>query len=145
MTITIRAARSEDLAVVEGLLVEAKLPVGGLGDQFPSSYFVVEDGSELIGAAGLEAYAGHGLLRSVVVRADRRGSGVGRAVMERVLQSARDQELHGVYLLTQTAPEYFRRLGFFGYPRGDAPDAVQKSPEFASVCPSTATCMRWTA
>jgi amino-acid N-acetyltransferase len=143
MPFSLRAARSEDLSTVEALLVDAELPVGGLRDQFPSSYLVAEDGGQLIAAVGLEPYSGNGLLRSLVVRVDRRGGGVGRALIERALEAARAQRLQAVYLLTQTAPEYFRKFGFFGYPRADAPDGVQRSPEFGSVCPTSATCMRW--
>lgn len=145
MPFSVRAARSEDLESVEALLVHAQLPVGGLRQHFPSSYLVAEEGGELIATIGLEPYAGSGLLRSLAVRANRRGSGVGRALVERGLEAARAQQLHDVYLLTQTAPEYFRRFGFFGYPRADAPDRIQRSPEFASICPASATCMRWSS
>jgi amino-acid N-acetyltransferase len=47
-----------------------------------------------------------------------------------------------VYLLTNTAAEYFPRFGFERITRADVPPAVQASIEFTSLCPYTATVMR---
>jgi amino-acid N-acetyltransferase len=47
-----------------------------------------------------------------------------------------------VYLLTTTAAPLFRRFGFVSADRASAPSALSASPEFAALCPSSATCMR---
>jgi amino-acid N-acetyltransferase len=57
------------------------------------------------------------------------------------LRVAEERALAAVYLLTTTAPEYFAELGFSRVERASAPEAMQSSSEFASICPASATCM----
>src|SRR5688572_5487359 len=134
-------ARLDDLEAVLGLLRAAGLPTSGVSDVFPAGYAVVRDGPELVATAGLETHGRVGLLRAVVVVESQRGAGFGRAVGEDRLRAARDRHLEGVYLLTTTAPEYFRRLGFTDTARGAAPDSLRASSEFATICPASATCL----
>jgi amino-acid N-acetyltransferase len=44
------------------------------------------------------------------------------------------------YLLTTTAADDSRRFGFQDARRDEAPADLQRSTEFASVCPASATC-----
>jgi len=46
-----------------------------------------------------------------------------------------------VYLLTTTAGPYFERFGFVRTARGDVPQALARSAEFAHACPASATCL----
>jgi amino-acid N-acetyltransferase len=46
-----------------------------------------------------------------------------------------------LFLLTTTAAPFFARRGFAPVKRSTAPEAMTKSPQFASLCPSTAACM----
>ena len=39
-----------------------------------------------------------------------------------------------------TAADFYDRFGFRPFPRAEVPDAVARSPEFASICPSSAAC-----
>jgi len=41
-------------------------------------------------------------------------------------------------LLTQTASFFFQKMGFKPVARENVPDAIQKSSEFATVCPASA-------
>lgn len=138
----IRAARAGDLDAVEALLRDAKLPLDGVRDFFPDSYAVAERGNEIIGAIGIEHYGGHGLLRSAVVVETARGTGVGNQLVQERLQWSRDQDLRDLFLLTTTAPVFFEKLGFVRTEREAVPAEVQRAPEFASICPSTAVVMR---
>jgi amino-acid N-acetyltransferase len=138
----IRPAGSADLEGVRALLAAAQLPVEGLEDQFGPPYAVAERASGLVGAAGMEVYGRAGLLRSVVVAAAERGTGLGRALAADRLAWARAQGLEEVYLLTTTAADFFARLGFERVAREGVPPAIRASREFASVCPSTAVVMR---
>ena len=138
----IRPAGSADLEGVRALLAAAQLPVGGLEDQFGLPYAVAERAGRLVGAAGVEAYGTAGLLRSVVVAAAERGTGLGRALAADRLAWARAQRLEEVYLLTTTAADFFARLGFERVERTDVPTPLLGSREFATICPSTATVMR---
>jgi N-acetylglutamate synthase-like GNAT family acetyltransferase len=44
-------------------------------------------------------------------------------------------------LLTQTARDFFAHLGYRVIDRSEAPEEVQGSEEFRSLCPASATCM----
>lgn len=135
------SAQSSDLAPVLALVEAAGLPTRGISDVFPNGYVVARLAGTVVAAAGLETHGEAGLLRSVVVSPAHRSTGMARSLVERVLDTARGRGLLAVYLLTTTAAEYFARLGFARVTRDSAPDELQRSSEFASICPSSAACM----
>ena len=137
----IRAASREDLEAVRRLVAEAALPQEGLEDQFGHAYAVAIESGRLVGAAGVERYGGYGLLRSVVTVADRRGGGIGEALVQDRLAWAERAGLESIYLLTTTAAGYFPRLGFTAVERAAVPAEIRASGEFSSVCPSSAVVM----
>ena len=102
----IRAATNSDLSAVEGLLTASDLPTDGVRDNF-SSFVVAEDDGAIAGAIGLEKYGSVALLRSAVVSPDHRGSGVGRRLVEQLLERAEEAGIDELFLLTTTAEEYF--------------------------------------
>lgn len=132
------AALVSDFNEVTALLGSAGLTTVGVSDHFPVGYFVVRQGESIVGVAGLEVYGTYGLLRSVAVDAECRDQGLGRQLVERQLWAAGRMGLHRVYLLTTTAGDYFRELGFAVVPRESAPPVIQASKEFAGVCPASA-------
>lgn len=134
-------ARSEDLDAVIALVGASGLPTAGIADAFPAAYAVVRDGSGIAAVAGLEIHGDVGLLRSVAVNPSLRTAGLGRLLVEDRLRAASEHDLRAVYLLTTTAADYFRRFGFNDTRREDAPAELQRSSEFASVCPSSAACL----
>jgi amino-acid N-acetyltransferase len=138
----IRTASREDLEAVRALVAAAALPEDGLEDQFGSGYAVAVESGRLIGAAGVERYGPYGLLRSVVAAPDRRGRGIGEALVRDRLDWAERAGLEAVFLLTTTAMEYFPKLGFAPVERATAPAEIRASPEFSSVCPTSAVVMR---
>jgi amino-acid N-acetyltransferase len=95
----------------------------------------------VIGAGGLERCGTSGLLRSVAVTESWRNSGVGRALVARLEQRARELALGELVLLTQTARRFFEREGYRLIERAAAPQAVQASEEFRLLCPKSAVCM----
>jgi len=136
----IRAATNSDLSAVEGLLTASDLPTDGVRDNF-SSFVVAEDDGAIAGAIGLEKYGSVALLRSAVVSPDHRGSGVGRRLVEQLLERAEEAGIDELFLLTTTAEEYFPRFGFTRTTRAAVPDAVKSSAEFRGACPDTAVVM----
>lgn len=140
-TSAIRDAIGSDHPAVIGLLEAAGLPVAGV---LPSleGYHVVEDQGRIVGAIGLELYGPDALLRSAVVDPAARGTGIGSALVERILDRARRHGVHGVYLLTTTADRYFPRFGFDRITREDVPHGVRASVEFQEACPESAVVMR---
>lgn len=150
--VALAPARAEDLPAVCALLAASQLPVAGVGDgpaaQFPAGYVVArrgaesggESGGEIVGVAGLERYGQSGVLRSVAVAEELRGSGLGVALTADRLLAARG--LEAVFLLTTTAAAFYPRFGFAPWPRADVPPEVASSAEFTSICPSSAACLR---
>ena len=133
-------AYPQDLLAVRALLERSGLPTSDLQSARPEFAVIREDG-RVIAAGALQRFGSSALLRSVVVAPDRRGSGLGQAMvteLERIASAARISQL---VLLTQTAAEFFARQGYRVIERGSAPQDMQGSEEFRSLCPSSATCM----
>jgi amino-acid N-acetyltransferase len=137
----IRDATNRDLDAVESLLSASNLPLDGVKENF-SSFVVAEDGGEITGAIGLEKFGSVALLRSAVVSPEHRGSGVGRKLVEQVLERAEKDGIEDLFLLTTTAEKYFPRFGFALTTRSAVPAAVKASAEFQGACPDTAIVMK---
>lgn len=137
----IRKARESDLAAVEQLLAASKLPLDGVRDHF-TDFVVAEDSDGIEGAVGLEKYDSVALLRSAVVAPTHRGSGVGRRLVEQVMERAEEAGINELYLLTTTAENYFPRFGFTRTTRAAVPEELKSSAEFRGACPDTAIVMK---
>jgi amino-acid N-acetyltransferase len=138
---TIRPATASDIAAVKSTLLASDLTLDGLGDQFGESYAVAENNGEVIGVEGIEVHGADGLLRSAAVVASWRGRGVGEALTRDRIEWARRRGLRSLYLLTNTASDYFPRFGFSPTDRGLAPAAIKASREFSVACCATALFM----
>jgi amino-acid N-acetyltransferase len=136
----IRKATNRDLDAVEGLLSESDLPLDGVKENF-SGFIVAEQGGRVIGAVGLEKFGSVALLRSAVVAEGHRGGGVGRRLVERILDYAERDGIEELFLLTTTAERYFPQFGFAPTTRSTVPAAVKASAEFRGACPDTAVVM----
>jgi amino-acid N-acetyltransferase len=134
-------ATADDRGELEALLRAARLPLDGLDDAFPHGFVLARIGGDLVGAAGIERWAEHGLLRSVVVAPDRRRQRVGDAIVADRLAWARAQGLASVSLLTLDADGYFERLGFQRVGRDELPGALQQSTQLQIPRCSTAVAM----
>ena len=137
----IRKARKSDLPAVEQLLTASKLPLEGVRDHF-ADFIVAEDNNGIEGAVGLEKYDSVALVRSAVVAPEHRGSGVGRRLVEQVLERAEEDGIDELYLLTTTAEKYFPRFGFTPTTRAAVPQELKSSAEFRGACPETAVVMK---
>lgn len=142
--VTLRSARSADLAAVLALLRRASLPTEGVDADTLRNFVIAENEGTPVGVVGLELYRGSALLRSAAVEESWRGSGVGKALIDRALEITQERGIHDVFLLTTTAEDYFPRFGFASISREAVPAAVQKSVEFQGACPETAVIMRKT-
>jgi protein-tyrosine-phosphatase/N-acetylglutamate synthase-like GNAT family acetyltransferase len=131
-----------DVTAIEALARASGLPTEVVRDHFPGAYVVARCGGAVVGVAALEAHDRSGLLRTVAVAPAERGRGTGLALIANRLATAWASGLDSAYLLTTTAAPLFRRFGFTGVDRATAPAALAASPEFAALCPSSATCMR---
>lgn len=150
-----RALRS-DLAAIRQLLAGCGLPHQDLtADQLRSFWvlrgqpLVHENGRpgpepappQLVGVIGVEPYGQEGLLRSLALLPARRGQNLGKLLVGHLEVCARQAGIERLFLLTTTAADFFRRLGYEETARMAATEKVQGSAEFQSLCPSTAACL----
>ena len=140
MTVSIERANVDDLSAILELLARSDLPQEGLSDHLATTLVARAD-QTVIGSAALELYSTAALLRSVAVDQAFRGQGLGRRLTQAALALAQRQGITHVYLLTETAAEFFPRFGFRPIARAQVPPAVQRSVEFTSVCPVSALVM----
>lgn len=138
----IRRGRPSDFEAVLALLQRAKLPTDDLNSAPGLQTWVLELERDLAGVIALE---GEGcaarLLRSLVVAPAHQRRGLGRSLIARAEGEARAQGVQELVLLTQTAQDFFSRLGYRVIERGVAPQQLQQSAEFRSLCPASAVCM----
>lgn len=137
----IERAAPADVPAVEALLTVAGLPLEGAADALALGV-VGRDGDAVVAAAAIERYGEAGLLRSVVVAPGRRGTGLGREIVGAAEALARDEGIGDLYLLTETAFDWFPRLGYEVVDRAVAAAVVGESIEFTTVCRDTGVPMR---
>lgn len=141
-SIRVRPASRTDCDAVLALLDRAGLPRDGVRERLEGDYVVgLAAGGEIVGIAGLERWGDYGLLRSVAVDEMARGHGLAARLVADRLRAAERLGIAATYLLTTTAPDYFANRGFRRISREEIPADIRSSPEFSSICPSTAIVM----
>jgi glycerol 3-phosphatase-2 len=138
-----RAARAADEGAIARLLERSGLSPDGVGDRLGSTH-VVEDetvhgaspavGSPLLATASLQEVDGAAVLRSVAVRPDLRGRGIGLLMVATALRIARRRGIRTVALFTETAPGFFEQLGFRRVDRAALPESVRSSGHALEEC-----------
>lgn len=136
----IRQAQLEDRECISLLLSSFKLPLDGLEDS--RMWVLQESNGSVQGVAGLELWEGKGLLRSVAINKNLQNRGYGSALVKYVIGEAKKSGIHELLLLTTTAPDFFRKLGFREDDRENVTGSITDSVEFKGVCPKTAVLMR---
>ncbi|HEX5133641.1 MAG TPA: arsenic resistance N-acetyltransferase ArsN2 [Candidatus Krumholzibacteria bacterium] len=134
-------ATPADLSEVSELLHTTGLSAEGL-DGFVDTLLVSRSRGRIIGCAGLEIRGASALLRSVAVDVGWQGRGLGTELVKKAMLLAQARGVRELFLLTESADEYFAHLGFARCARGDAPEAIRATLEYASLCPASAIAMR---
>jgi amino-acid N-acetyltransferase len=135
------------LAIAEGslredvisLLEQNKLPVSDLDDT--KILFALTDGHKVIGTGGLEFFHDSALLRSLSVKKDYRGTGLGKSITRQLEHVCREKGIKHIYLLTETAEDFFNRQGYKVIDRASAPLSIRNSSQFTTVCATTGVLM----
>jgi amino-acid N-acetyltransferase len=138
--IELRPATSADAPAIRSLLSAAGLPVADL-DATRQLFIVATSNGQIEGCVGLERHGAAALLRSLAVREQRRGAGVGDALLARARELAVAQRAEALFLLTTSAEQFFARRGFITVDRAMVPADVAGSAQFAGLCPTSAICM----
>ncbi len=141
ITLSIEVVAPSDVPALYNLLRASNLPIDGLSTHLTDTLVAKANGL-VVGSAALERYGHSALLRSVAVAEPLRGTGLGRQLVESAFDLARRQRVQRLYLLTETAAEWFPRFGFVPAERSAVDPAVQASIEFTSACPDSAQAMK---
>lgn len=141
---SISSAKKSNLSQILALLQLVNLPIEGVAEHL-NDFFIIREANRIagniLGCVGLEIYGGSALLRSVAVRPEYQGEGYGKDLTDRAIQYARKKGVKALFLLTDTAENYFTRAGFVKVERDEVPPEVKQSVEFTSLCPLSSACM----
>jgi amino-acid N-acetyltransferase len=140
--IIIRPSRSGEAELIREFLRNVNLPVEDLYAAKLWNFKIAESGKgDIIGTVGIEVCGKTALLRSLAVLPVFRNCGVGVQLTRAMEADSRRKRIAGIYLLTTTAEEFFKKLGYENISRDDVPEGIQATEEFKSICPETAVCM----
>ena len=143
----IEEAKKSDHAAIIVLLQDTKLPPDGIEPHLENFLVVrhpeaVAEPEFLVGSVGLEVYGESALLRSLAVHPDFQGRGIGNRLVNRMIETAKERGISRLFLLTDTAEEYFKKKGFVIVTRDHVPEDVKLSIEFTTLCTSSPSMMR---
>lgn len=135
-----RDATHDDLKTIRELLDICNLPSVDCEEHL-NNFILVEEINKIVGVGSLEVYDTVGLLRSIAVLPNNRNMGVGKIIYELIERKAFYLGVKILYLLTESADEYFSNFGFSVKDRNEAPLSIMKTKQFKDLCPSTAKVM----
>jgi amino-acid N-acetyltransferase len=125
--VDLRKARMSDIAPVLQLINS----YAALGIMLPRTEFEISEnirdfsvaysGGRLVGCGALHFYSPTtGELRSLAVDESAKAHGVGRRIVESLVEEARDYSLDAIFAFTYV-PDFFRKMGFTEVERGALP------------------------
>ncbi|MEZ4403521.1 MAG: UDP-N-acetylmuramate--L-alanine ligase [Kofleriaceae bacterium] len=121
-------ARHADGAEIRALLASVELPVDDASDLDLPHFFMLRNEHGVVGAVALEVLGEDAILRDLAVSMQARGQGLGWILADVVVQWARFRGVRRIYLLTETASDFFAaKLGF------RVVDRTTVSPEVAGT------------
>jgi len=126
---------------VMALLLSHGLPVSDITDEHLEHFFFIGPDASPTGLVGVEMYGTEALLRSLVVAEAARTRGIGSALVQHAEGYACARRIGTMYLLTTTAESFFDRLGYERIERSQAPRSIERTREFASLCPASSAFM----
>lgn len=119
------------------VLTGCNLPVADISVSSPPQFFGFRVAGSVVAVVGLEQFQSVGLLRSLAVSPGHRGRGLARELVRFVESFALSQGVESLFLLTTTAEAFFVALGYSPASRQEAPQAIQATPQFSGLCPSS--------
>ena len=139
--VSIIKADNDQRPSIIALLQSEKLPADDLPATLGNFFVALYEGN-VIGVIGMEPYGPYALLRSMIVSREHRNKNIAAALIKQLENHCELQQINTIYLLTETAPDYFFRKGYRKMTREEVPDAVKASSEFSHVCPVSAIVMK---
>jgi amino-acid N-acetyltransferase len=119
---------------VISLLEQNELPVSDIDET--KILFALTDDRDVIGTGGLEFFDDCALLRSLSIKKDWQGKGLGKFVTRQLEGICREKGVKLIYLLTSTAKDSFYKEGYQVIDRANAPLSIKNCSEFSTACSS---------
>jgi amino-acid N-acetyltransferase len=91
---------------------------------------------------GLEHYGDFGLLRSLAITQSYQKKGLGKVLVDTIIELAQEKKIKTIFLLTLTAAEFFSHLDFQIIERESVPDEIKNTAEYSSICPQSSIVMK---
>jgi amino-acid N-acetyltransferase len=139
--VIVRPALRDDWPAVAALLDDNGLPQDGAREHL-ADFRVATLQGPVVACIGLEIFGAIALLHSVAVAPLLQGQAIGKILLNGILEQARTDGISQIYLLTLTAADHFRTMGFAQIHREEAPPPLLALAEFISACPAMAVLMR---
>lgn len=127
---------------IRKLLIDASLPIDDLSELDLTHFFGCGEVSNPKGVVGLEVRGADALLRSLAVDSDAKRKGCGIALLSAAEQHARSIGVKTIYLLTDTAENYFAGKGYESIKRESASETIKMTKQFSDLCPASAVLMK---
>lgn len=138
----IEAFKKGDETGILALLSLAELPAEDLMiDKLKNFLVARSEDNSVIGTIGVEPYHDIGLLRSLAVDPSYRGKGLGVRLVHELQSYAQRKGIKTLFLLTVTAAEFFKKIGYQVTQRNLVPAPIAKTEEFKNICPVSAVCL----
>lgn len=116
--------------------MEVNLPTEGVTENI-DNFFIIYNNNTIFGSIGIEIYGDAGLMRSVAIHPSLQGHGYGMNLVNTLENYAKKKGLKKLYLLTDTAEEFFKKLNYKVIPREKANPKIKESLEFLTLCSSS--------
>ena len=138
---SVKKVLKSNLKDVYSLLQSLNLPTDGIKDHL-NNFYVIMDMDKIIGVGGVEIYSDAGLLRSIAINPQYQKKGLGRKIIEFLIDHAKKNKVKELFLLTETVPKLYEKFGFFHIKMDDMNNKIINSEEFNGSCPYTADLMK---
>ena len=130
-----------DMAGIEFLLNYYNLVTQDI--DFNNQLFLgLKTNRKYIGIGALEFHHPYALLRSVAINPLETGNGFANQICRALYDRALRERIIELYLLTETASEYFSKQGFEIVERLSVPKIIRSTNQFSTLCPDEATAMK---
>ncbi|MHA1354056.1 MAG: arsenic resistance N-acetyltransferase ArsN2 [Candidatus Heimdallarchaeota archaeon] len=137
----IERASVNDLNDIHQLLQMVNLPIGGVKEHIDNFLILKDKSTAVKGCIGLELYSEYALLRSAAVHPEDQNQGIGKKLTEAIITHAKKIGIKKLFLITNTAEEYFKKKGFAVVQENEIPASVKQSVEFTFQCAKTGKTM----
>lgn len=106
-----RDAINSDVESIKNLLIENELPSSDVEEHI-RNFILAEYENKIIAVGGIERYGTTALLRSIAVTPEYRGNGIAKKLYQLFEKKASSLGVDMLYLLTESAVEYFKKINF---------------------------------